>query len=81
MREENALRMMSPTGNLVADDAQGSILPVHVNPSLRSKSASPRVGHLVKRAMTFLETNRQAAWRCLRDVSTLLGAEPDQHVA
>jgi AraC family transcriptional regulator len=35
-------------------------------------SSSARVGHLVKRAMTFFDTNREAAWRCLRDASTLL---------
>jgi AraC family transcriptional regulator len=79
MREENALRMMSPTENVVAEDAHGSILPVHVNPSPRSiTSASARVGHLVERAMTFFETDREAAWRCLRDASRLLGAEPEE---
>jgi AraC family transcriptional regulator len=79
MREENASRMMSPTENVVAEDAHGSILPLHVNPSPRSiTSASARVGHLVERAMTFLETDREAAWRCLRDASTLLGAEREE---
>lgn len=37
--------------------------------------ASTRVGDLVKQAMTYFETDRQAAWRCLSDASTLLGAE------
>jgi AraC family transcriptional regulator len=37
-------------------------------------SSSVRVGHLVKRAMTFFDSNREAAWRCLRDASTLLGS-------
>ena len=32
-------------------------------------SSSARGGHLVKRAMTFFDTNRAAAWRCLRDAS------------
>jgi hypothetical protein len=36
MREGNALRMMSTTGSVVADDAHGSILPVRLSPSLRS---------------------------------------------
>ena len=40
-------------------------------------SSSARVGHLVKRAMTFIDTNRAAAWRCLRDASTLLVSETD----
>jgi AraC family transcriptional regulator len=46
------------------------------NRSLRSVvSASKRVGQLVKQAMACFETDRKAAWRCLRDASTLLGAE------
>jgi AraC family transcriptional regulator len=40
-------------------------------------SSSVRVGHLVKRAMTFFDSNREAAWRCLRDASTLLGSETE----
>ena len=28
--------------------------------------------------MTFLETNREAAWRCLTDAATLLGPEPEE---
>jgi AraC family transcriptional regulator len=31
--------------------------------------------HLVRRAMTFFDTDPAAAWRCLNDVSTLLGVE------
>jgi AraC family transcriptional regulator len=40
------------------------------------REGSARVGHLVEQAMTFFETNREAAWRCLKDASTLLGVEP-----
>ena len=79
MREDDALRMMSTNGSVVADDAHGSFLPVRPSPSLRSVApASARVGHLIKRAMTFLETNREAARCCLRDASTLLGPEPEE---
>ena len=79
MREDNALRMMSTTGSVVADDAHGSISPVRPSPSLRSVApASARVGHLIKRAMKFCETNRAAAQCCLRDASTLLGPEPEE---
>jgi AraC family transcriptional regulator len=28
--------------------------------------------------MTFFDTNREAAWRCLRDASTLLGSETEE---
>jgi AraC family transcriptional regulator len=81
MREGNALRMTSPTGRRVADDAHGSILPMRPNPSLRVvPAASAGVAHLVKRAMTFLETNREAARGCLRDAWTLLGQEPEESV-
>jgi len=38
-------------------------------------SAAARVGDLVMRAMVFFESNREVAWRCLRDASTLLGGE------
>jgi AraC family transcriptional regulator len=47
------------------------------NRSMRSDvSASMRVGHLVRQAMAYLDTDRKAAWRCLSDASTLLG--PDE---
>lgn len=41
---------------------------------------SARLDHLVHKAMIFFETDRAAAWRCLRDASNLLSAksgEPD----
>jgi AraC family transcriptional regulator len=77
MREANALRVISPTRGMRVDDAQGAMLQLSFNSSLPSiTSSSTHVGHLVKRAMTFFDTNREAAWRCLRDASTLLGAEP-----
>jgi helix-turn-helix protein len=40
-------------------------------------SASARVGNLVMRAMVFFESDREVAWRCLRDASTLLGGETE----
>src|SRR5258708_33339420 len=47
-----------------------------MNRSLRSvASAFIRVGDLVRQAMTYFETDRKAAWRCLSDASTLLGAD------
>lgn len=48
---------------------------------MREKSAlraSTWVAHLVRQAITFLETNREAAWRCLTDAATLLGAKPEE---
>jgi hypothetical protein len=42
----------------------------------REMSSSACVGHLVNRALTFFDTNREAAWRCLRDASMLLGTDP-----
>ena len=50
----------------------------YLNRSMGSvAAASLRVGDLLKQAMAFLETDRKAAWRCLRDASTLLS--PDEH--
>jgi AraC family transcriptional regulator len=73
MRELNSLGTMSTTGNLhVTELHESSSIS---NRSLRSAvSASTRVGHLVKQAMAYLETDRKAAWRCLSDASMLLGA-------
>jgi AraC family transcriptional regulator len=39
--------------------------------------ASARIGHLVMRAMAMFESNREVAWRCLRDATTLLVAESE----
>src|SRR5580704_19282944 len=74
MRELYPLRTMSSTGSLRISEVQDS--SSYLNRSLRSvASASMRVEHLVRQAMTFFETDRKAAWRCLSDASTLLGAE------
>jgi hypothetical protein len=34
--------------------------------------ASTRAGDLVKQAMTYFETDRQAAWRCLSDATRMI---------
>ncbi len=74
MREPYPLGAMSATASLTVAVAQDSSTYMHR--SLRSvASASVRVGHLVKQAMSFFETDRKAAWRCLSDASTLLGAD------
>jgi AraC family transcriptional regulator len=74
MREVYALETMSPTDSLRVAEVQDS--SSYLNRSLRSvASASMRVGHLVRQAMGCLETDRKAAWRCLSDASTLLGAD------
>jgi len=79
IRDENALiRTMSPVMNMRGDSAEGAIIPSRPNPSPRSAAAaSVRIGHLVTRAMTLFESNREVAWRCLRDASTLLGRESE----
>jgi AraC family transcriptional regulator len=74
MRDLYPLGTMSSTGSLRVAEAQDS--SSYLNRSLRSvASASMRVGHLVREAMTFFETDREAAWRCLSDASMLLGAD------
>jgi len=74
MRELYPLGTMSSTGSLRVAEVEDS--SSYLNRSLRSvASASMRVGHLVRQAMTFFETDRKAAWRCLSDASTLLGAD------
>lgn len=74
MRELYAHGTMSSPGSLSVAEAHDS--SSYLNRSLRSvASASVRVGHLVRQAMTFFETDRKAAWRYLSDASTLLGAD------
>jgi AraC family transcriptional regulator len=74
MREHYALGANSSTGGLRVAEVEES--SSYLNRSLRSVAlASTRVGHLVRQAMTFFETDRKAAWRCLSDASTLLGPE------
>lgn len=74
MRELYSPRTLSSPGSLGVAETQDS--SCYLNRSLRSvASASIRVGHLVNQAMTFFETDRKAAWRCLSDASTLLGSD------
>jgi AraC family transcriptional regulator len=54
-------------------------LPLSSTALQRSKeSERAHAGHLVRRAMSLFETNRAMAWRCLRDASSLLGAESQE---
>jgi AraC family transcriptional regulator len=79
MRAENASPAFSPTRAMHVDCAQSALVSLHPIPPLRSvASASARIGNLVRRAMTFFDTNREAAWCCLRDASTLLGSETEE---
>ena len=72
-RELSALGKISSMGSLRVAELPDAAS--YSNRSLRSAvSASTRVGHLLKQAMTYFESDRKAAWRCLSDASTLLGA-------
>jgi AraC family transcriptional regulator len=78
MKDRNEFHAMSPMMSLSADRAPASISLPHPHSCLSEiESASARVGDLVMRAMLFFESNREVAWRCLRDASTLLGAESE----
>jgi AraC family transcriptional regulator len=78
MRAQNASPVLSPTRAMQVDCAQSALVSLPPIPPLRSvASASARIGNLVRRAMTFFDTNREAAWCCLRDASTLLGSETE----
>jgi AraC family transcriptional regulator len=73
MREPYPLETISSASSLRVAEVQDSSF---LNRSLRSvASASVRVEHLVRQAMSFFESDRKAAWRCLSDASTLLGAD------
>jgi len=74
MREPYSLGTMLSTGSLHVTDVQNSSSYSNRSPRF-AVSASTRAGYLVKQAMTYFETDRKAAWRCLSDASTLLGAD------
>jgi AraC family transcriptional regulator len=79
MRAENASPVLSPTRAMPAECTQSEFVSLRLIPRLRSVvSASARIGNLVRRAMTCFDTNREAAWCCLRDASTLLGSETEE---
>src|SRR5580692_9867540 len=44
----------------------------------QSAHSAAEVSHLVRCAMSFFETDRAAAWRCLNDASNLLGGESNE---
>jgi AraC family transcriptional regulator len=73
MREVYALGTITSTSRLGIGETQDS---PYQNRSLRSvASESVRVGHLVRQAMSFFESDRKAAWRCLSDAWRLLDPE------
>lgn len=77
MRERYALETMSCTAGLRPVEAPDSLS--YSDCSLRpAASASIRVGDLVRQAITFFDTDRKAAWRCLSDASTLLGTDAQE---
>jgi AraC-like DNA-binding protein len=57
------------------ENAGGAILPL-----IKMRAVAPgsaQVRQLVMRAVVFFESNREAAWRCLRDAWTLLGEDSE----
>jgi AraC family transcriptional regulator len=74
MREPYPPGMISSTASVAAAEARDPSSYLNRLPP-PAASASVRVGHLVRRAMTFFESDRKIAWRCLSDASTLLGPE------
>lgn len=74
MRAEHALRTMPQANCAAVADLVSSASTASANRSLRSvASLSQRVVQLISRAMAFLETDRRAAWTCLRDAAVCLG--------
>src|SRR5215469_3529137 len=77
MRQETMFRTM--VSDSAACRAKMEVIDTtrDVNRTARSVAlAADRVMHLVRQAMKFLESDRQAALRCLSDAATLLGADP-----
>lgn len=81
MRAENALPMMLSTAAMRVDEEQSAHVSLCMDASPGSiVSAEARLGNLLRLAMTFFETNREVAWRCLTDASTLLDSEKPESV-
>ena len=75
MRQENTQRTWSAKPVSV-EELPVSRLSLSSNTSQPSnESRRAQAGHLVRRAMSLIETNRAMAWRCLSDASSLLGTE------
>ena len=74
MREPHSFETLSSTGSSGVTDVQ-----VSTSYSKRSRPSvvppSMRVGDLLKQAMSYFETDRKAALRCLSDAAALLGGD------
>jgi AraC family transcriptional regulator len=76
VRDESALQTTYGGGRAPVLDLHALSAGSDANGSACSMAPSAeRVGHLVRRAMKFLESDRQAARRCLDDASKLLGVD------
>ena len=79
MRDENTRPVMFPVMSMRVDSPPGPIIALRPNQSSSAVApASARVGHLLMRAITFFESNREVAWRCLTDASALLGRQSEE---
>jgi len=75
MREANAVRSMDSDPFVGPREMSALVATRETNRAARSVAlAADKVALLVRRAMKCLESDRQAALRCLCDVSALLGA-------
>jgi AraC-like DNA-binding protein len=78
----NVFRAMPAMTNIHLDRSPRHIISTRPNLSLGwAASTSQRAGHLVMCAMTYFDSNREVAWVCLRDASTLLGVEYEESSA
>jgi len=79
MNNESAIQPTTSSLRARSGEIQTLNAPPGAYPSLSLVvSAAERVGHLVRRAMNFLESDRDAAWRCLQDASLLLVSESQE---
>jgi AraC family transcriptional regulator len=80
MRAEDGLQTLSTViGACTDSDVDWHAAASDPNRSLRSLDSAPqRVGSLLRRAMLFLESDREAACRCLKEASALLQSEQQE---
>lgn len=77
MSDDSALERLPPdlgaSASVRGEDGRAWLRPCPRVRVVPEGSAAERIGRLVRRAMLFLESDRQVAWRCLSDASALLG--------
>jgi AraC family transcriptional regulator len=82
MSDDTALQGLSSRGmsaDFSGEDGRAALrAPALTREATSDPTAAERIARLLRRAMLFLESDRQVAWRCLSDASALLGPSAEE---